>query len=118
MRVAGRVRAEVMTREGQDEQGWRGGVGGDGVSERKHRIPSIMKTLWKHPVCFSQKVSSQEFTGWPQNKGTRMLEELLLLLQCHCVASGDPAKPSSLSKEVRTQRRTVPIPVCLSRAQN
>lgn len=26
-----KVRAEVMMREGQEEQGWRGGVGGDAI---------------------------------------------------------------------------------------
>lgn len=39
----------------------------------------------------------------PQNKGTRMLAELLLLLRCHRVASGDPAKLSLLSKGVGTK---------------
>lgn len=45
-----------------------------------------------------------DMSSRPQNKGTRMLAELLLLLRCHRAASGDPAKMSLLSKRVGTQR--------------
>lgn len=46
---------------------------------------------------------SLDTSSRPQNKGTRMLAELLLLLWCHRAASGDPAKLSLLSKGVGTK---------------
>lgn len=113
MRVAERVWAEVQKREGREAQGWRSGMG---VSERRHRTPSMVQITRKHPVCFSQKVPSQGFTRQPQNKGTRMVDELLFLLRCHCVASGDPAKPSSLSKEVGAM--PIPQSACLGHRTN
>lgn len=85
--------------EGQEEQRQRGRLGGDAVFHRENAQNTIsaenhleMPHLLS-PDCTIIKVSP----GMPQNKSTRMADELPLFSWCYCVASGDTVKPSILS---------------------
>lgn len=85
--------------EGQKEQRQRGRLGGDAVFHRENAQNTISAEnhlempLLLSPNCTIINVSP----GMPQNKSTRMVDELLLFSWCHCVASGDTVKPSILS---------------------
>lgn len=103
MRESGRVQAEVMRREGRGSRGGEKGRWGCCISGRIHRTPSMVKTPRNTLFAFPKRHQIKDSLGGSEQR-CRMVEELLLLLWCHYVASGDPAKLSLLSKEVGTQR--------------
>lgn len=90
-----------MWLQGQEEQGKRGRLGGDSVFQRENAHNTISAEIHLETPCllFPKCTIIKDSLGMLHNKGTRMVDKLLLFLWCHCMASGDIAKPSLLSKE-------------------
>ena len=67
--------------------------------ENAHNTISAENHLETPRLLFPKCTIIKDSPGMPQNKGTRMVDKLLIFLWYHCMASGDIAKPSLLSKE-------------------